>query len=175
MLIAEGKFTPSPEQEGFFDLVRGDSFPWYSLRTLDDDHSPNQFCHALMKRSLSGEPEEGIVNSGYYEYSKNLFLDVCASAGMEVRDIYRIAFNNTSYSPQKWVDPHRDHDFDHKVFLMYLNRFDHGATFLLDEDHKVTHTIRPDLYKFVIFDNCLHTHTFCKPDQLRIVLVATFN
>ena len=175
MLIAEGNFTPSPEQEGFFDLVRGDSFPWYSLRTLDDDHSPNQFCHALMKRSLSGEPEEGIVNSGYYEYSKNLFLDVCASAGMEVRDIYRIAFNNTSYSPQKWVDPHKDHEFDHKVFLMYLNKFDHGATFLLDEDHKVTHTIRPDLYKFVLFDNCLHTHTFCNPDQLRIVLVATFN
>ena len=175
MMIAEGKFSPTPEQEGFFELVRGGNFPWYSLRTLDDDHSPNQFCHALMRRSLSGEPEEGIINSNYYEYSKNLFLDVCESLGLEVRDIYRLAFNNTTYSPQKWVDPHKDHEFDHKVMLLYVSQFDKGQTYLMDENKNVVHVIEPEKYKAVVFNNCYHTHTFCLPDQLRIVMVATFN
>lgn len=174
-MIKESKFIPDEKQEGFFDLVRGGNFPWFSLRTLDDNHSPNQFCHALMRRSLSGNPEEGIINSNYYDYSRDLFLDVCASMDVEVSEIYRLAFNNTTYSPQKWVDPHRDHEFDHKVFLMYINDFDLGQTFLLDDASNVTRTIQPEKYKAVIFDNCLHTHTFCKPDQLRIVMVGTFN
>jgi hypothetical protein len=172
--LIEFKYEPTSEQEGFFDFVRGDSFPWFLLRTLNDDHSPHQFCHALMKRDASGEPVEGRVNSQYYEYARNIFLDVCAVGGVEVNEIYRLAFNCTTYSQQRWVDPHKDHEFDHKVLIMYLNKFTYGQTFLMDDDKKVVETILPEKYKAVIFDNCYHTHTFCEPDELRIVMVATF-
>lgn len=174
MLLLESKFTPNEDQEGFFRFVRGGDFPWFSLRTLDDNHSPFQFCHALMKRALSGAPEEGKINSNYFDYARNLFLDICEQNNVEVHDIYRMAFNCTTYSEQKYVDPHKDHEFDHKVFIMYINDFTYGQTILMDESYSPVYTIRPEPYKFIIFNNCYHTHTFCDPDQLRIVMVATF-
>lgn len=173
--ISETIYTPNEHDEGFLEYVRGGMFPWYSMRTLDDNHSPFQFCHALMKRDPSGEPVEGKISSPHWLYGELLFNNFCKLNKIEVNTIFRMAFNNTTWSPQKYVDPHTDHCFDHKVFLMYLNQFDGGQTYLMGEDEKISYIIHPAKYKAVVFNNCIHTHTFCRPDQQRLVMVATFN
>jgi len=88
-----------------------------------------------------------------------------------------MSFNLTFSDPSRHGDPHRDHpEFPHKVMIIYLNDFDGGVTYLFDEAQmKVTETITPAKNRFVVFDGDLHAQGFCRPQQHRLVLVATFD
>jgi hypothetical protein len=88
-----------------------------------------------------------------------------------------MALNLTFADPSKHGDPHIDHPaFEHKHILIYLNQFDAGETFILDETGTdVVEVVKPEMDKFVVFEGGWHAQGFCKPQQMRLVFVATFD
>ena len=171
-VLLEGNADFNVEENEILDFVSGSQFPWFA--GMATRHFPC-LTHNIIFRT--DENSEGKEWSPYYDVAKRLFLRLCERNGIDVRTIYRMAFNLTFADPSKHGDPHNDHaDFPHKVLLVYLNKFDAGETFLFDEaGESVVERITPAKDKFVVFDGCIHAQGFCRPQQLRMVLVATFD
>jgi hypothetical protein len=147
-------------------------FPWYHGMA-----TKNFPCltHNFMRRTDLNVT--GIPCSPYFPFAEKMFLRLCADNGIIVRKIYRMALNLTFSDPSKHGDPHIDHqEFSHKHMLIYLNKFDAGETFLFDETGtNIVKTIKPKMDKFVVFDGGWHAQGFCRPQQSRVVFVATFD
>jgi len=90
------------------------------------------------------------------------------------KTILRANLNNTGYYPDKHSFVHRDHEFEHKNFIFYLNDFTNGSTFLFDKDHKIKKEIKAAKYKGVVFGGDLHAQGFCDVYERRLILVVTF-
>ena len=171
-VLIEGKCNFSDHETDFLRIVCSNNFPWYAgMATLNFP----VLTHDLMKRTE--EKTAGIPNSPFYPDAMMMLRRLCKENNVTLRTIYRMAFNLTFADPSKHGDPHIDHpDFQHKHMLIYLNKFDAGETFLMDETGKnVVEAIKPELDKFVIFDGGWHAQGFCKPQQMRMVFVATFD
>lgn len=171
-VLLDGKAEFNAEENAFLDHVGSSQFPWYAGMA-----TKNFPClvHNIMLRT--DEQSEGQPWSSFYEEGKRLFLRLCESNGIVVNTIYRIAFNLTFSDPSKHGDPHDDHkEFQHKVMIVYLTKFDAGETYLFDEAGKnIVEIIKPEKDKFVVFDGGIHAQGFCRPQQFRMVLVATFD
>lgn len=171
-ILLEGDAKFNQEEQGFLDFVSSPDFPWYAGMA-----TKNFPCltHNIMLRT--DEKTEGKPWSPHYEDAKRLFLRLCEENGIDVRTIYRIAFNLTFADPSKHGDPHNDHAaFPHKIMIVYLTKFDGGETFLFDGTGTgVVDKITPAKDKFVVFDGGMHAQGFCRPQQFRMVLVATFD
>lgn len=171
-VLLEGQAIFNQDEQEFLNFVSSPDFPWYAGMA-----TKNFPCltHNIMFRT--DEKSEGKPWSPYSDDAKRLFLRLCQTNGIDVRTIYRIAFNLTFADPSKHGDPHNDHaDFPHKVLLVYLTRFDAGETFLFDESGTdIVETIKPAKDKFVVFGGGMHAQGFCRPQQFRMVMVATFD
>jgi hypothetical protein len=171
-VLLEGKCVFSDQENDFLRLVSSNNFPWYA--GLATKNFP-VLTHDLMKRSE--EQTAGIPNSPFYPDAMMMLRRLCKENNVTLRTIYRMSFNLTFADPSKHGDPHIDHpSFEHKNILIYLNTFEAGETFLLDETGtNVVQAIKPARDKFVIFDGDWHAQGFCKPQQMRMVFVATFD
>lgn len=171
-ILLEGDANFTAQEKGFLDFVASPQFPWYSGMA-----TRNFPCltHNLILRT--DKNTAGTVYSPCYEDALNIFNRICSDNGINVRTIYRMAFNLTFSDPSKHGDPHNDHaDFSHKIMLVYLTKFDGGETFLFDDaGTTIVQKTKPALDKFVVFDGGMHAQGFCRPQQFRIVLVATFD
>jgi hypothetical protein len=156
--------------------IMSNNFPWYYSDYTSSYKFPG-FVHTLLKR-----PENNIeqkINSSYY----NLFLDIlnsfCEINNLHYTKVYRSAINLSYYynDLEKYQGPHKDHNFPHKVFLMYLNNFNDGHTYLFEKNNNKfveKTTIIAKKNKIVCFDgNTYHTSGFCKPGERRVVCVIT--
>lgn len=169
-ILKEGDAHFTSEELAFLRLVESDKFPWFFARITRNFYG---FAHGVMKRS--DEPSEGFPCSPFYEQTKSMLLRLCGDNGITIRTIYRMSFNITVSDPSKHSDPHVDHLFPHKNLLVYLNKFDEGKTFIVDDEDNVIETIHPAFHKFVVFDGHRHAQGFCRPQQSRLVFVATFD
>jgi hypothetical protein len=171
-VLLEGKAEFNADENAFLDHVSSPQFPWYAGMA-----TKNFPCltHNIMLRT--DKQTEGEPWSPHYEEGKRLFLRLCESNGISVNTIYRIAFNLTFADPSKHGDPHNDHaEFSHKIMIVYLTKFDAGETYIFDEaGGNIIGTIKPEKDKFVVFDGGMHAQGFCRPQQFRMVLVATFD
>lgn len=102
--------------------LTGDEFPWFFQKDVnigDDPNSQNSFfTHVFYK--------DRKVNSQYYEHFK-FILDIIDAKAV-------IRFKANCYPPTDKIivhDPHTDHSFSHKGFLLYINDND-GFTILED-------------------------------------------
>ena len=86
--------------------------------------------------------------------------------------LYRCSVNMTfplSLSPK----PHKDHEFPHKHFLIYLNDSD-GDTCVFNEDEtEIEKRIKPEKHKGVCFENRLH-YGELPTNGLRAIVAYTF-
>lgn len=171
-ILIQGPARFKEEELKFLDFVGSSNFPWYAGMATK---SFPCLTHNLLLRT--NEKTEGKPWSPHYPAARVIFDRLCAENGIAVRAVYRMAFNLTFADPSKHGDPHIDHpDFPHKHLLIYLNKFDDGNTYLFDESGtNIVETIKPEMDKFVIFDGGWHAQGFCRPQQMRMVFVATFD
>jgi len=181
-MIKEYKLKPTKEQEQFIEwVVNGSEFPLFSnfsdVNEKDQKNINPVFAHTLRARGGSMTDDVwGIPNSDYTERFEGIFEDFCCKNNVKWDRILRSAVNFSTHQPkdgQYFI--HRDHEFPHKNFLMYLNEWTGGETEFFDDDLKLIKTIHPEKYKAIISDSELHTQGYCDPHQRRIVLVVTFN
>jgi hypothetical protein len=172
-MIVEDTCNLSPVEIKFLEYVLGDNIPWFRQHVTDNY---NMFAHVLSRRDPEEKEIPGVVNSAYYDICYQIFKNFCDSHNVPVSVVYRAAINCSEHSPDVMTDIHTDHPtFEHKNFLMYLNDFNEGPTYLFDDDHNLTYTVVPEKYKAVVFSGQNHSNGFCKPGERRVVLVFTFN
>lgn len=150
------------------------SFSWYFGHT-DRACKYFYFGHHLMAVNKNNLPITGNVNSPYYGMAESIFLDFCNQNNISVNTILRAAINTTTYSPEKYGVIHVDHEgFLHNNFIMYLNDFDDGHTYIFDDENNIEKVINSKKNKAFVFDGKSHAQGFCLPNQKRTVLVFTF-
>jgi hypothetical protein len=167
-----GKVDFNKHEQDFVEFVLGNSFPWFAIMSTDNFRA---MAHILMLRAKDELPVRGQVNSPFYQVCEQLFLRLCKANNITVRTIYRATINMTFADPSVHGDPHRDHEFPAKNLIIYLNEFDDGRTFLLDDDFQIVDWVEPEKGKFAVFDDIPHAQGFCKPQQRRVVMLFTFD
>ena len=174
--ILEFKCDVSKEQKEFIEHLLSADFPLYYQESTD---KYTVFGHSFLYRNnkdVEGvEGIEGVINSGYWGAVYNLFSQICAKYHIEHNIIYRAALNVTTFNQNKIAEFHIDHAFPHKNFIIYLNDFSNGSTYIQDEDTKKIKEIKAEKYKVAIFDGHMHAQGFCGNGERRVVLVVTFN
>lgn len=175
-IIFEKTINLLPEEEDLFHSITNihAGFPFYYKITTSQRY--HQFTNVLLNRQKIESPDKsGIPNNPqFWPPIEKFFLRICKDNYINVKYIYRCAINGTTYHQDKHCDIHRDHDFEHYNFLMYLNDFNSGYTYLFDDKYNIKQTITPQKNKAVIFDGCWHAQGFCSPGQTRFVLIITF-
>jgi hypothetical protein len=104
------------------DQLTGDVFPWFFQKDINVGNDPvitdSFFTHVLFK--------DNKVNSEYFDHFKFIVDAIDCKA--------LIRFKINCYPPTEKIkihDPHIDHNFEHKGFLLYINDND-GYTILED-------------------------------------------
>lgn len=169
MLETQHKLTP--RQSMFVDIVLGESLPLSFQRSTDTQHA---YMHVLMARHDYNQQLAGPVLSPYYAEAIDLFKDFCNVNNIECKTVLRAAFNSTGCSGDRWGGIHVDHLFPHKVFLMYLNKFDQGDTYIFNDSDEPIYTIKAGMNRCVVWDGRRHAQGFCAIGQRRMVFVVTF-
>jgi hypothetical protein len=189
-IIFEKIIELKPQEQEFFDgIVYGDFIkdPYiYEYKKEFAEHPVHyQLTYNFMINKPYGDPtssadcpEEGKVISAEWPKLEAIFRRICYENGITVKRIYRAAVNLTGYDTGRpntlYAMPHRDHKFDHKIFLMYLNEFTHGYTFLFDSEKRITEFVAPAKNKAVIINNVLHARGFTSPGEKKFLIVITF-
>lgn len=172
MKIIENKLENiSEEQENFIRFVKSNEFAWFFQEGTGQSY--NVHAHALMKRNPINEQEHGIQNSANYIWAYSLFEKFCNDNDVVINKVYRAAFNSTG-SGDGSSGIHSDHNFHHKVFILYLNDCS-GSTNIYDSNHVLLKKIKPEKYKGIIFDDLPHNNEPCAVGERRLVMVFTFN
>jgi hypothetical protein len=156
--------------------IMSNNFCWYYSDYTSSYKFP-AFVHTLLKRPKDNLEQK--INSNYYYMFLDILNSFCEINNLHYTKVYRAAINLSYYynDLEKYQDPHTDHDFPHKVFLIYLNNFNDGHTYLFEKnnnkfDEKTIITSKKN--KIVCFDgNIYHTAGFCKPGERRVVCVMT--
>jgi len=169
MKIIEGIVNLDTIQKSFIDYVLSYDFSWYYQEAL---YGTMQFSHCLMRRNDLNLPIPGKIESKDYKVAESIFESFCNSNNIEFNNILRSAINCTFHSAEKNIGVHRDHEFDHGVFLMYLNNSSGDTIIYHDgEERRITF----EQYKAVVFSGEEHSHEFCPIDDRRVVMAFTFN
>ena len=179
-MIKEYKVNLTEEKENFIEwVVNSPDFPLYSFFSDGNSNPINPvFGHILRTRVEDAENSDGWAppNSDFTGAFDDIFMDFCKEHDIKCNRILRSAVNFTTYQPSdSEYFIHRDHNFSHKNFLMYLNEWTGGGTQFFDDDEKLIKTVEPQKYKAIVSDGELHTQGYCDPHQIRVVLVVTFN
>jgi len=164
--------------------ILGNNFPWYYEPVATTDKF-QFFSHTLLVR------ETGEVNSRYFEFFENIFDRFATMHKLKVKGLTRAVLNLTNNSSYEYGDPHVDHEFKHKVFMLYLNTIN-GNTIVYDKKYtsKKQFTtiplekikkpfnkikeIKPELGKAVCWDGSYYHAAGFPKEGRRVVAVITF-
>ena len=173
--LIERQYIPDNTELKLFEEINSIDFPWFKSPSV---YGSKHYCffHSLMMRTdvenqTVGNP--GDINSIYYPHFENIFLKFCKQNNIEVKKIFRASLNLTCYHEDLHSNIHVDHVYPHRNFIMYLSEAS-GDTYIYDESVQTMFSISPKLHKAIIFDGVPHAQGFCKMDEVRIVLVFTF-
>ena len=183
-MIFQNTVNLTKREQSFIDWVTGPQCPWFCVPSTSEKFM--YFVHPLMERNKDKCDAPGCIVEPFknnYDICYGIFKRFCDENNIIVNKVLRAALNNTYYHPQAMADLHMDHPFYHKNFVMYLNEFDNGYTYIFsgnhndpdDADHKLIGTIIPKKNEAVVFNDSRHAQGFCAPNQNRYVLVFTFN
>ena len=170
--------------------VLTNNFPWYYQLISTTEKFPF-FSHGLIQR-YDHIKKEPVSNSNVFPFFLNILKRFCAQHKIKIKKITRACMNLVVHRGDNYenTDPHVDHEFKHKVFMLYLNDAE-GNTKIFNEVYKKSYkgncikdvdkkytilkTIKPEQGKAVCWDGkYYHAASFPKPGTRRIVLVFTF-
>mgnify|MGYP003115170448 FL=1 len=185
MFYKESKNLLNQKEINFIkDIILGNSFPWYYHQASTTKECP-VYTHTLIHRYNINE-EKPVINSNVFSFFEKIILKFCKKHGIKIKTFTRATLNSISFNKKKKVVAHVDHNFKHKVIMIYLNntdgetivydkRFDNKNSLLLSHKMKILKTIKPELYKIVCWDGSYyHAATYPKDNNRRVVFVATF-
>jgi len=169
----------NPFTDNYFELketVLNRFFPWYFYSsTLGNEEEADFpfFSHIVVSRPLSGwlVPE---IQSPHFELTHTVVKEIFKANNISADCIYRMNFNLTYNQQSDDKSPwHVDHDFNHKVLLVYLTKFSGGET-AVDVGNKI-YLSEPKEDKIITFDG---TYKHCayqpKENERRVVLNCTY-
>jgi hypothetical protein len=163
----------SKDNNKFIDFMLSPNFPLY-YQTSTEGYS--FFGHVFMDRHEEGLEKEGRINSPHFPIVMNIVRNICSENKIDINTVYRASLNVSTYDNKRMGGLHVDHPFSHKVFLMYLNDFTEGHTFIMDEKTKEPKPIEPKKNKAIVFDGTIqHAKGFCGSGERRVTLIVTFN
>jgi len=120
------------------NVINSDIFPWYyCAQTVTTAKDPNKhpcFTHILLPRHKFNKDVK--INSSCYYFFEKIFKSFCEKNKIKVNNILRANINLQTYFKEKMGEPHVDHDFPHKVCIMYLNTVTKGSTYVFKEKIK---------------------------------------
>lgn len=183
------------EQEAIDETILGCQMPWYyiSKQTLNKDLeyipenirpyitfvNPPFLSHTLLMRT----EEENVDHisrprnhySSLYEFFMEIFHRFTVENNIKYKKIYRANLNLTWYSGLNHSEPHLDHSWPHKNFIMYLTDCDRSETIIWPEDFSVSYLIPCKKNTAVTFDSVWHAQRMPGIGERRIVLVITYS
>jgi hypothetical protein len=172
-MFLETKFLPNEIQKKFIDFVLSTDFGWRLL----ESPIPGGIKHVMAGHIIMDRSENpnfyGKIVSEYYSQVLDIFNTICEQNNINVKNIYRMGINSTTHQPDQYGDVHTDHNFKHNNFILYLNDFTDGSTYLYDDNDNLTKEIKAEKNKAVFFQG-RHGQGFCKPYERRILLVITY-
>lgn len=182
------------EQETIDNVVLGCQFPWYyiSQQTLNKDlkflpkeikpymsYINSPFCsHTLLARTEVENVDHLSRKSNdfsyYYEFFMEIFHRFTVQHSIKYKKIFRANLNLNWYNGDGHTEPHLDHSWPHKNFIMYLNDCEQGQTILWPNDFSASYMIPCKKNTAVTFDSVWHGHRFPKILEKRVVFVVTY-
>lgn len=154
------------------------NFPFYlmpwSVSKPNKDNNP-YLTHIILNRPEE-RPEGEMFNSEYHKIMFSILESFCFKNDIKINELLRSTINLTFKVSDDKCIIHRDHDYDHKQLLVYLNDpiDTESKTVILDDDEKtILKEIKPKQFTGVCFENKPHYHYYPKQGY-RIVAVYTF-
>lgn len=183
MPILEARAELTNEEVAIVENILNDEFfPWYYMHSMTIDDVENEgdgyffFTHTLYPRSSSStvQPQASSNATPFFE---NIFRRFCKNFDVPVNIIYRASLNFALPQNVTASIIHRDHDWDHKVFLLYLSHYPKSGTRIYDFDEKtVLKDTNGSFLNGVLFDGNPHSVTFpTEQNYKRLACIFTFN
>tara|TARA_R110000824_G_scaffold158058_2_gene331643 strand:- start:584 stop:1129 length:546 start_codon:yes stop_codon:yes gene_type:complete len=175
MFYIEDKNFLTKNQKNFIeDITTKSDFPYYLISNSTYNDASDFLSH-IVKNRIEDFPDEK-YNSNYHPQLTDIFFTFLIKNKIKMKQIYRMAVNLTYNNGKEKCNPHHDHEYEHRQFILYLNKpaDKESKTIILDKDKKIFKEVVPEKYKAICFDSHLHYHYYPKEGK-RIVLVATFN
>ena len=193
MFYKESKnFLNEDELKIVNEYILSSHLPWYYQPAATKNRFPF-FSHTIIKRLCDTNKEQPIPNSNIFTFFNQIFMRFCKNHNIKVKKITRACLNLIyPYYNNKYLtsDPHIDHEFKHKIFMIYLNTVS-GDTIIYDKKYQykkqsfyiekikksfnILKLIKPEIGKCVCWNGeYYHAASFPKEENRRIVLVITF-
>ncbi len=173
MIIKECINFLSNNSKSNIDSIMADSnFPYYMSSSHQENLEYPYLSHIVLKRPEERNHKD--FNSPYANLFLNILKEFENKNNIKVNQLLRIAINLTFNFGKKNSFTHKDHEFDHKQLIIYLNDCDKNAkTVILNDDKKIIKKITPEKFKGVLFDSCHHYMIYPKKGY-RVIAVYTF-
>ena len=111
-MIEEKKFISKENFKKIHNGILDENFPWY--------YTPYSTSYKYPFFSHSLKPRNGEKNSPWYDMFIDIVDSFCQIHDIKYTEISRASLNLVTYHSDRCTDFHVDHDFAHKVFLIYL-------------------------------------------------------
>lgn len=169
-MIIEDKNILTEEEKVFFDTgVLGEDFPFFIQKEqVENDFRP-YLSHAVLVRP-EVRTKEGF-NSTTGHIFESILKRFCKKHNIEMNEFLRCSVNICFYNSQNKSLIHRDHEFEHKQIILYLNDID-GDTVIINDDKTETN-VKPEKFKAVCFDGVPH-YMYYPKQGYRAIVVFTF-
>jgi len=131
------------------------------------------FSHIIMNRIDSDLSFQELINSVFYTDTIDILNNFCKSINEKPYFYTRICYNITFNNGFDLSEIHQDHNFNHKVIIIYLNECDKNSKTCILKDEKIIKESYPKKFKGICFENLPHYIHFPKSGY-RLALVATY-
>ena len=170
MFLIEDENILNEEQKNYIsNVILSNNFPfyWNEFQILGDSHP--FFTHVLLSRNTNE------ANSLVFDFFYEILLKFCDKHFIKLEKIYRASINLTyPIENVKIGKIHKDDDYPHKQFILYLSNPNNGNTYIYNEKEELIKTIEAKQFKAVCFNSCNHAVGF--PDKnRRVIAIITFN
>lgn len=175
-MIIDDNFLNEESINFINEIVLSEKFPFCLQKsTVNGDDQGGFLSHGVVLRPEACDGVSKVVSEYNKEFFK-IFELFTNKHNIDHSQMYRCSVNLTFPTGNIACPIHRDHNFEHKQLLVYLNDCadKESKTVILDEDKvKITNEISPKQYRGICFDSSPHFQYFPKKG-IRIVLVYTF-
>jgi hypothetical protein len=173
MEIKESKnFLTKESKLNINNLMVNPNFPYYVSSSHQENLEYPYLSHVILKRPEERNHQD--FNSPYANLFLKFLKEFQEKNKIKVNKLLRIAVNLTFNFGKKKCYIHKDHEFDHKQLIIYLNDCDKNSkTIILDDNKKIIKEVVPEKFKGVMFGRSFHTMIYPKTGY-RVIAIYTF-
>lgn len=173
--IKNKNFLTKQNKSFIENVILSENFPFHLNKySVNKNFNDNVFTHVILHRPEDRNNND--FNSPYYKECLDIFKNFIHSINITNGKLLRMCVNLTFNNGYNQCHSHIDHNFDHKVALIYLNDplDKESKTVILDDNEKIINESYPEKYTGICFGNNKHYQLYPK-QGIRVVLVVTFS